>query len=186
MTKLHFFFFSNSPALPHHHAGKNIFKQPSLSLRSPSSQRLSLNLSATDNSASSQSFSGIRGAASLVHCSPSQPVSHSTPLSAIPCRVSPRKKVLNRSLSLASVQASPAAESSKNNRVNPIAKQGASQNTLSALSMSQKSRSMSMSDAFSMHRLQDVSSPDPPVRRSPRKSAGTVCSWKSAGIVDYV
>ncbi|GFR82737.1 hypothetical protein ElyMa_004106500 [Elysia marginata] len=162
---------SVSPAVPHQPAGKDVFKQPSLSLHSS----LPRCLITPGSNSSSKSQSSGRAAASSRHGLTSQPMSHSTPLSSLPLRISPRKKVLSRSFSSAYMKTSPAATVSKND----IIKQASQKKQVTPL-LSQRTLHRSLSEA---HSLKAISPPDPPVRRSPRKSAGAVLdSSKNTGV----
>ena len=159
------FFNSCSPVLPQQQVAKDVFKQPSLSLHSPSPRYLSTSLTLSGSN---------RAATSSTRHFTSQPVSHSTPLSSMPCRVSPRKKVFNRSHSLACAQTLP-AESSKKNRPSLNAKQQTSQKKQHAPLVSQNLLHRSTSETSirqSFHGAPSIS--DPPVRRSPRKLSITV------------
>ncbi|RUS86849.1 hypothetical protein EGW08_005386, partial [Elysia chlorotica] len=157
---------SSSQLPPHQLMAQDVFKQPRPSLHSPSPRLLSTSLNASGSIPSaSQLHSGNRTAASSTSHFMSQPVSHSTPLSSLPRRVSPHKKLLSRSHSLTGVQTLPAV-TSKNNRLNFNPKK--EHEPL----VSQRSQQLSTSEASrrqSFHAMSSIS--DPPVRKSPRKTA---------------
>ncbi|GFO34773.1 mdm2-binding protein [Plakobranchus ocellatus] len=182
---------SSSPAAPHR--VQDVFKQPSLSRHLPSSRRLSLTQNTPESipsSSHSHSHSVRRHSNSSGQATPtsfftqhfsSQPVSHSTPVLELPCRVSPRKRALSRSFSSANIQSAPTLSSKGDSPHLNLMKQ-VSRKKYHTTVTPQMSTSLSKSSKVSQaHQLSQDRSllSDPPVRRSPRKS-GTFSNSSSS------